>query len=449
MVTLNSARALTLAVGLIWGAPIALGQDYELERPPEATQFATSVDIDGERIVVGGGISEPDGPLGAAWVYEFDGEAWHIMSRLTAGPAGAEWFFGEAVAIAGDRILIGAPGADTSATPPKIGFRPGRTYLYEWDGESWEETAQLELPGTKGFGGHVEFDGDRLGILSFFFADDPPGYFHIFEEEGGAWKEVARLTSPDAQATRASFDGPLVVVDDGGQYRIYPFVNVSGEWLPGTPMVAPNGGGLVVDDGRMLTCENSLDGGAGVFEWDGKAWNSVGQLFASGAPDGFGVDCDIDGDLAIVATTAGTTYVFAHASAGWEEVSLLYGEGWTAPVAIDGDRAVADGIVYEGLVRNNVATEETAEETARSASALYPNPSSDYASINFTLRVPSRTSVEVFDALGRRIADTDMGVLSRGFHRLPLDLSTHALGIYLVRLTTGDEVATHTLTVIR
>lgn len=445
-----TVRAIAIVAAMVFSSPLAFCQDYELELPPNADleyigHPFMSVDIDGDRAVIGGFLEPGELPAGAGsvWVYERHDGVWELSTVLTASNAGENRHFGSSVAIDGDRILVGA-------------VRAGNAYLFEWDGTTWNETVQFAavVGSVYGFGASVEFDDERVGILSGNLNNEPPGHLHVFEENGGTWEEVARLTSPGGQAVTASLEGNRGFIGEG--YRVFSFDEAE-DWGLDTTLNLAVYGGFKVDGASMIGCTRQFGShrGAYVLEWNGETWEEAAQLLPAFDPTdiGFGTSCDLEDGLAVVGTEWWTTHVFAPDGAGsWEEVSTLYlswGEGFSGPVAIDGDRAISGNVIYEGLVRYNVDAEETAGEPARSTSSLYPNPSSGHASIEFILRAPSEASVEVFDALGRRVADSDIGVLSRGFHRLPLDVSPYVPGVYLVRITTGSEVVTHTLTVVR
>ncbi|MEL6616312.1 MAG: T9SS type A sorting domain-containing protein, partial [Bacteroidota bacterium] len=53
---------------------------------------------------------------------------------------------------------------------------------------------------------------------------------------------------------------------------------------------------------------------------------------------------------------------------------------------------------------------------------------------------PGEVTVEVFDALGRRVARPFAGRLSAGAHRIPFDGTSLVPGAYLVRVTTHTGV---------
>src|SRR5690606_32264634 len=83
-------------------------------------QFATSVAVDGDVMVVGAHLNDGAGgsltDSGVAYVYERDANnQWTLSATLRASNAGAQDNFGHSVAVSGDLIAVGAPLEDSNA----------------------------------------------------------------------------------------------------------------------------------------------------------------------------------------------------------------------------------------------------------------------------------------------------------------------------------------------
>ena len=79
---------------------------------------------------------------------------------------------------------------------------------------------------------------------------------------------------------------------------------------------------------------------------------------------------------------------------------------------------------------------------------VYPNPTRSTTNVQIILSEPSALVLDVFDALGRRIRRTDLGVRPAGPSPFALDADGLAPGLYLLRLTGPDgPVASSPLTV--
>ena len=134
---------------------------------PVGTGFGASVAVSEDRLVVGApldGIPVPG--AGAAWVYErpspgelFAGDP----VKLQASDAEVSDTLGDDVAIDGDVIVVGAPIAQKFAFP----LRDGAAYVFQHNGAAWVETDALRaLDGysEEGFGDAVAVSGNRVLI---------------------------------------------------------------------------------------------------------------------------------------------------------------------------------------------------------------------------------------------------------------------------------------------
>jgi N-acetylmuramoyl-L-alanine amidase len=72
----------------------------------------------------------------------------------------------------------------------------------------------------------------------------------------------------------------------------------------------------------------------------------------------------------------------------------------------------------------------------------YPNPFNPSTAIRFSLRTSHIARLSVFDVLGREIAVLVDGALPAGSHQVTFNGEGLASGVYLVRLTAGNEVRT-------
>jgi hypothetical protein len=78
-----------------------------------------------------------------------------------------------------------------------------------------------------------------------------------------------------------------------------------------------------------------------------------------------------------------------------------------------------------------------------------PNPSAGQAAAHLTLHAAAEVRLEVYDALGRRLAATLPLRLDAGTHALPLDTAALAPGVYMVRVVLGDTQQTARFAVVR
>lgn len=322
--------------------------------------FGWSVAIDGEVAVVGAFGNTDNGFFsGSAYVYRYDPDAsgWVEEIKLLPSDGMVNGWFGQAVAISGDVIVIGAPGDGEN------GFGAGAAYIFRYDPDTsnWlEETKLLASDGNKSsfFGKVVAIDGGGLLIVGAFGHDDNgtgsgAAYIFRFDPKQRLWNEEAELLDPDG----APFDnfgdevdifGHLAIVgapdddDNGGLsgtafiFRFDPLAAPGSKWIQESKLLASDGdvfdsfgNGVAIGDrvavvGASGHEGNALNSGAAyVFHFDPKSsqWLEVSEILASDVVEnhGFGGGVALSGSLAIIAAhgdddngiNAGSAYIFA------------------------------------------------------------------------------------------------------------------------------------------
>lgn len=122
---------------------------------------------DGETVIVGSHMKNvgSDVDRGAAYVYRYDGDAWHEYI-ITASDGMTNDQFGYSVDISsdGESVIIGAH-LDDGATNANI----GSAYLYQWNGSGWSEIVKLYNAGGAigdrfGYCARISGDGSTLAI---------------------------------------------------------------------------------------------------------------------------------------------------------------------------------------------------------------------------------------------------------------------------------------------
>jgi len=253
--------------------------------------FGAAVAISGDVALVGAhGDNDGGAYAGAAYVYRFDGAAWVEEAKLTALEAAAEDWFGQAVAICGDRAIIGAHGNDEN------GELAGAAYLFHFDGSTWtQKTKLLASDGAAdGLFGLSVAIGDDLALVGAY-GDGENGEYagaaYVYRFDGGAWNEEAKLLASDG----APFDrfGQAVAID----------------------------GGLAVVGAYKDDDHGEGSGSAYAFRFDGAGWGQEAKPMPLDGDEGdqFGLVLALDGDNAIIGAFgdddegngAGSAYIFA------------------------------------------------------------------------------------------------------------------------------------------
>lgn len=364
----SQSRAATEEFDLVVEVPFA-GKDQVLE-PSEADAIGVAVAIDG-------GVAVSTG-IDYAYVFQYTGGAWQELAKLLrpsengVGPANG---FGEAVAIAGGYVLVGAPEANDTYD------EQGSATVFERDGDTYVRRMQVHDQAPE-MGDHM---GDSVGLSGEYLFAGAPGASEAGYDSGSVvlfgpddvegWSLFAKLTpreldeSDDEQKAEKDANGDvndarvfgdaldvageLVVVGDYGDVKrgadagaAYVFEVVSGFWqqtarlVPDELEAGDQFGISVAGDGAWVLVgawndDDAADdaGAVYVYKKTGSDWVQVDKLFASDASafSGFGSGVALSYPYAAVAAmlddeagnNAGAVYVFRHDGDTWHELVKL------------------------------------------------------------------------------------------------------------------------------
>ena len=190
---------------LLLGLPAHVrAQIDELPRPDEAhaPSFGVSVALGDSLAAVSASGEVTCGPNGGAvYVYEriadppFDN--WRVTARLTPRPCHPNAFFGDQIALSGNRLLVSASGNDSLDGPGS-----NAAYLFTQTNEGqWRQTTRLTAPdgrATGSFAAGLDLDGDRAVVTTTGNLDteqDGEAYVYDYIPSLNEWRQSARLTS--------------------------------------------------------------------------------------------------------------------------------------------------------------------------------------------------------------------------------------------------------------
>ena len=115
-----------------------------------------------------------------------------------------------------------------------------------------------------------------------------------------------------------------------------------------------------------------------------------------------------------------------------------------------GDDAFSFLVVQTDGTTTQAGVSTSSEADPAGALALETaNPVRGETEVRFSLASAATVQLDVYDALGRRVATLAEGALPAGPHAATLDASRLSAGTYLVRLQAGDARVTQTVTVVR
>ncbi len=153
--------------------------------------FGYAVAMDGERLLVGNPDEFPFFPmppasLGTVHVFEASADGWVEIDALSWSEGSVADGFGKAIAVEGDRMAVGAPGAD--------GGR-GAVVVYRREGDRWVEEGSVRLSDAmegSSFGQALAWSGETLLVGAPGHGANV-GLVAAFSAAEG-WRETGRFT---------------------------------------------------------------------------------------------------------------------------------------------------------------------------------------------------------------------------------------------------------------
>jgi len=215
--------------------------------------FGFSLALSGDTLAVGafledssatgiGGQQQDDSAsaAGAAYVFTRSGTSWSQQAYLKASNAQATDWFGAAVALSGDTLVVGAPSEESSATgvdgdqANNGAIDSGAAYVFARSGAIWSQQAYLKASNTSvasAFGHAVDVSGDTIlvgawgesgasvGVNAGQNSNGSPssGSAYLFVLDGEQWGHHSYLKasntgSPDSFGTAVALGDDYAVV---------------------------------------------------------------------------------------------------------------------------------------------------------------------------------------------------------------------------------------------
>ncbi|MCB0112910.1 MAG: FG-GAP repeat protein, partial [Caldilineaceae bacterium] len=180
----------------------------------EADYFGHAVSISGDTIVVGAYEEDSQGP-GAGAVYIFQrnqggANNWGQVTKITAADAEDADYFGYAVHLDGDTLIVGAPLKDGTPTINSSGVDIGAAYVFQRNQggpDNWGQVTRLtaaDAQDTDTFGLAVGIHGDTIAVGAHQedSGGEDAGAVYIFQRNQGGvdnWGQVTKILAADAQ----------------------------------------------------------------------------------------------------------------------------------------------------------------------------------------------------------------------------------------------------------
>ncbi|PIE46312.1 MAG: hypothetical protein CSA45_00180 [Gammaproteobacteria bacterium] len=241
-------------------------------------RFGNAVALDDNRLLVGAELTNIDGNnnQGAAYLFAYDGTSWAEQKKLTAITGKEQDRFGYSVALNGDRLLVGAPYADTHGN-----FNQGAAYVFTSDGANWADGQELTIANDSPlsyFGTSVALDGGHLLVGApgaRIGSNSYQGGVYYFTNNGTNWSQKQILSANDGAesdyfgiAVALAGNQLLVGASNANENKgiAYEFAYIGVTWLEKQKLTADNGmaddefgHALALDGNHVLVSACSAD----------------------------------------------------------------------------------------------------------------------------------------------------------------------------------------------
>lgn len=271
------------------------------EPETQNSSFGFGLAIDGDTIVASDLNAISGGALtGAAYVFQRQGPVWSLQQKLIpdqGGPDAEFSSFGQALAIQGDTIIVGAPLYNRASNSA------GAAFVYVRSGGTWTQMQKLtanDMATEAVMGVSVALSGDTavFGAVGDSIDGRHSGAAYVFTRQNGVWSQQQKLKAHDP--TENAFFGQSV--------------SASGDII------------VVGAPGDLVG--NHTSGGAYIFRRGNAGWTNEKKLLSrdSDAVDGYGWSVAVEGNTIVVghigdqdiAIVGGAAYVYQlNGNSGW------------------------------------------------------------------------------------------------------------------------------------
>lgn len=243
--------------------------------------FGAAVDMDRDVLVVGA--AEDDGRAanaGAVWIFRLEpGTAtWREEQRITAADATSNDRFGYAVAVSGDYLAIGSPYHDGGTGNAGDDF--GRVHIYRRSGGMWTSEATLQLqPRMAGeqFGISLSLDGDTIAVQS-------ANRTRVYRRAGTSWaEEITPVIGGSFTRGMVAVEGDDLVVSTATYRRTGAQWSFVTDLRLDSPLPSPVFGGAVALHKNLIVASLRNDNSLVAWQKVGATWVPAPRVIASQA----------------------------------------------------------------------------------------------------------------------------------------------------------------------
>jgi FG-GAP repeat len=339
-------------------------------------QYGSAIGLDGDTLVVGASqrLAESGHQMGMVFVYQREADQWVEVSQITATlqdkTSQADIHFGSALALEGETLMIGAPGADD----PAGGENSGAVFIFQRQANQWVQTGVLtasDAQAEANFGAQMAL---KDGVL-LVSGGGTGQAVDVFERQGQRWVETTRLKG-EGLGEKDRFGSSLAIGNDHlaigsltfdpqqDRYvssAIYLFQRQGQHWNQETKLTFGDRG--AISSGYSLDIEGDslvagvsadeagyLSGMVNIYEYGPDGWQQQAHLVAG---DGafysvFGSSVDLQGDILAVGSGGDSSHEYL---AGSVTLFRRTEGAWIEALKLSPDENDLEGDFYGGMLK--------------------------------------------------------------------------------------------------
>jgi hypothetical protein len=374
--------------------------------------FGFSVALSGDILVVGTPYEDSQAlDSGAVYIFVRTNGQWNFEQKLISPDFGPSLWFGYAVAIDGNQLIVGAPKADGTA------LNTGVSYVFIRSNGTWISLPRIAPSDGKSgdmFGQSVDISDNSLlvGSPKSDAKGIDAGAAYVFAWNGATYIEQKKLYPIDAKA--GDQFGSSVAMD----------LETAIVGAPEADVFGPN------------------SGSAYAFFRQGNLWSQQKKFIAANgaADDGFGWSVDIDGDTAVIgspmddviATDAGAAFVYQRSGISWNPAGSL------SPIGLAADDRFGSSVSISGSsIAVGALLDDTADMNAGAAYIFSLQGSSFTQDLEITA-----SDAAIGDAFGFAVAISGQTTVASAYLDDDLGTSSGAAYLYELRNEGGETCST-------
>lgn len=396
-------------------------------------QFGYAVAVDSGTILVGADKADANGNRsGTAYVYTETTGGWSQQAKLIVDDINFAARFGSAVDIDGDTAIVGAHQDDNDETSIP---GTGSVHMFVRNGTVWSYQAEVNSGVEAGgwFGYAVGIDGETIvvGAPTETHNDISSGAAYVFTRNGTTWTREAILIGDDVTdsallGTAVAISQDTVVIGARNQRAAYVFTRSGTTWTQEAKLIGDGQGGnslfgvsVALDGDTILVGDHWYDAGAGpnqgtvyVFSRTGTTWTQQQKLVAGSAAqdDWFGFNLDVRGDLALIGAPGrmvgsnslqGAAFLFVNTGASWAEqqewevTDGLAEDYFGNAIGVDEDIVVIGAPYRDVTANNDQGAVYVAQLPKQNAIAFAPLPNRLLSDAPFALTATASSGLPV------------------------------------------------------